>query len=196
MTHHRDHRRSPAPSTASSSPPPAPTPSTPSHSARRLQRPPPDGVQDQGPLRRLPGTVTIAEDPLALVRRGRDPGPRRSTPGTQTRDEHLRSADFFDAEAHPTITYRSTRVTPAARARWTVDGELTVARRHPLGAARRSPSRVAPRTRGAAPGSASPPAPTLDREDFGLTWNQALETGGVLVGKQVQIDIEAEAVQE
>jgi polyisoprenoid-binding protein YceI len=140
------------------------------------------------------GTVTIAEDPLASSVEveiqvasvdSRD----------EARDGHLRSPDFFDAEVHHTITYRSTRVTPAGKGRWTVDGELTVrdttvavplevtfegAARDPWGGARIGFTAHT----------------ELDREAFGLTWNQALETGGVLVGKQVRIDIEAEAIQQ
>ena len=103
--------------------------------------------------------------------------------------------DFFDAEAYPVITYRSTRVTPASKGTWRVEGHLTVhgttvavplevsfegGARDPWGGARIGFSA----------------STEVDRAAFGLTWNQALETGGVLVGKQVQIDIEAEAVQQ
>jgi polyisoprenoid-binding protein YceI len=113
----------------------------------------------------------------------------------ERRDEHLRSPDFFDAEQHPTIHYRSTRVTPAGERRWNVEGELTV-----RGVTRSAPLEVT------FEGGAKDPwgnhrigftAQTeLDREAFGLTWNQTLETGGVLVGKQVRIEIEAEAIQQ
>ena len=140
------------------------------------------------------GTVTIGEDPLASSVEveiqvasvdSRD----------EARDGHLRSPDFFDADTYPTITYRSTQVTPAGKGRWIVDGELTVrdttvavplevtfegGARDPWGGARIG---FAAHTE-------------LDREAFGLSWNQALETGGVLVGKQVRIDIEAEAIQQ
>lgn len=115
--------------------------------------------------------------------------------GDEQRDGHLTSPDFFDVEAFPTLTYRSTGVTPSGRGRYTVDGELTVkgvtrpvalevafdgAAGDPWGGARIGFSATA----------------GLDREDFGLTWNQALETGGVLVGKTVEVEIEAEAVMQ
>lgn len=140
------------------------------------------------------GTVTIGEDPLAssvvVEIRAASVDTR-----DETRDGHLRSPDFFDTEEHPTIAFRSTSVTPAGPGRWTVAGDLTVkdvtvsvplevtfegGARDPWGGARIG---FTARTE-------------LDREAFGLTWNQALETGGVLVGKQVRIDIEAEAIQQ
>ncbi len=138
-------------------------------------------------------TITIAEDPLASsVEVEIDP----STVDTrdETRDGHLRSADFLDVENHPKITYRSTAVTAAGKDRWNVEGELTV----------RGVTVAVPMAVTFEGGAIDPwggarigfEAHTeLDREAFGLTWNQALEAGGVLVGKIVKIDIEAEAVK-
>jgi len=140
------------------------------------------------------GTVHIAEEPLESFVEVEIQAASIDT-RDETRDGHLRSPDFFDVEAHPTIGYRSTKVTPAGRGRWTVDGELTVrgvtrpvaldvtfegGAKDPWGG-----DRIGFTARG-----------ELDREAFGLTWNQALETGGVLVGKQVRIEIEAEAVRQ
>lgn len=140
------------------------------------------------------GTVTIAEDPLASSVEVEIQAASADT-RDETRDGHLRSPDFFDVEQFPTLTYRSTKVTPAGRGTWTVEGDLTVrditlpvplevsfegAAKDPWGGARIG---FTARTE-------------LDREAFGLTWNQALETGGVLVGKQVRIDIEAEAIHQ
>ncbi len=140
------------------------------------------------------GTITIADDPLES-----SVEVQIQVASVDTRDEardgHLRSADFFDAEAFPTITYRSTKVTPAGKGTWTVEGQLTV----------RGVTHAVPLTVSFEGGARDPwggarvgfTAHTeLDREAFGLTWNQALETGGVLVGKQVKIDIEAEAIQQ
>jgi polyisoprenoid-binding protein YceI len=138
------------------------------------------------------GTVAIGEDPLAS-----SVDVEIDTAGVDTRDqrrdEHLRSADFFDSEHHPTIRYRSTGVRAASPGRFVLDGELTV-----RDATRPVPLEVTydgavtdpwGGTRAAFSASAE-----VNREDFGLTWNQALEGGGVLVGKTVTIEIEAEAV--
>jgi polyisoprenoid-binding protein YceI len=140
------------------------------------------------------GTVHIAEEPLESFVEVEIQAASIDT-RDETRDGHLRSPDFFDVEEHPTIGYRSTKVTPAGRGRWTVDGDLTVrgvtrpvaldvtfegGAKDPWGG-----DRIGFTARG-----------ELDREAFGLTWNQALETGGVLVGKQVRIEVEAEAVRQ
>lgn len=110
----------------------------------------------------------------------------------ETRDGHLRSPDFLDAEAFPTITYRSTKVISAGAGTWKLEGDLTV----------RGVTQSVPLTFSFEGGARDPwggarlgftARTELDREAFGLTWNQALETGGVLVGKQVRIDIDAEA---
>jgi polyisoprenoid-binding protein YceI len=110
------------------------------------------------------------------------------------RDTHLRSADFFDVESHPSMTYRSTGVTPAGKGRWNVQGELTV-----RGTTRPVPLEVSFEGGARDPWGGERVGFTaraeINREDFGLTWNQALETGGVLVGKTVRIDIEAEGVR-
>jgi polyisoprenoid-binding protein YceI len=139
------------------------------------------------------GTIHIADDPLASSVEVAIPVASLDTRDEQ-RDGHLRSADFFDVERHPLLGYRSTKVTPAGDGAWIVDGELTVrdvtrpvrlevtfegGAKDPWGG-----DRIGFTARG-----------ELDREAFGLTWNQALETGGVLVGKQVRLEIEAEAVR-
>jgi polyisoprenoid-binding protein YceI len=140
------------------------------------------------------GTVVIADDPLASSVDVRIQAASVDT-RDDTRDGHLRSADFLDVEAHPVLTYRSTKVTPAAKGTWSVEGELTV----------RGVTQPVPLTVSFEGGAVDPwgnarigfeAHAELDREAFGLTWNQALETGGVLVGKVVKIDIEAEAVHQ
>jgi polyisoprenoid-binding protein YceI len=140
------------------------------------------------------GTVTIAEDPLESSVEVEIQTASVDT-RDETRDGHLRSADFFDADVNPVITYRSTTVTPGAKGTWDVEGQLTV----------RGVTKAVPLSVSFEGGAVDPwgnprigfEAHTeLDREAFGLTWNQTLETGGVLVGKAVKIDIEAEAVQK
>jgi len=146
----------------------------------------------KGRFAEVTGTIRIDEDPLASSVEVEIPVASIDT-RDESRDGHLRSADFFDAEQHPVLRYRSTSVTPT-KGGWHVDGELTV-----RGVTRPVPLEVTFEGGAKDPWGGDRVGFTargeLDREDFGLTWNQALETGGVLVGKQVKIEIDAEAVR-
>ena len=138
------------------------------------------------------GAIVVADDP------------RRSTvevtidmasveSGSAARDEHLRSEDHFDVGRHPTATFRSTAVdwtgpTAAVAGELTIVGvtrpvtldvELLGAVTDPWGGERAVFSARA----------------EVNREDWGLTWNQALETGGILVSKTIRIEIELEALR-
>ena len=138
------------------------------------------------------GTVTIADQPLESSVEVTVQLASIDTRDEQ-RDGHLRGADFFDVETNPTMTFRSTGVREAGKGHDQVDGELSL-----LGITKPFVLDVT------FDGSATDPwggkraaftaTGEIDREDFGLTWNQALETGGVLVGKKIEIEIEAEAV--
>ncbi len=114
--------------------------------------------------------------------------------GTPERDVHLRSADFFDVEAHPTLNYRSRRIERLADDRYRVFGELTI-----RGVTRDVALEVEYGGQAADPwgnqrvGFVARAA--IERKDFGLGWNQVLEAGGVLVGDRVDIDIELELVK-
>ncbi len=108
------------------------------------------------------------------------------------RDKHLRSADFFDVERFPTLTFRSTSVTPRGDDRYDIAGDLTI---HGV---------TRPVTLSASfLGSARDPwgnekfgfeaALTINRKDYGLNWNAALETGGFLVSDEVKIALDIQA---
>ena len=138
------------------------------------------------------GELTIADDPLASsVHVEIDAASVDSRDAK--RDDHLRAADFFDAEHHPTITFASTAVHADGPGRFRVDGDLTVRDvTRPVVLEVELDGTVTDPwggTRAAFTASAE-----VDREDFGLNWNQVLEGGGVLVGRTVRIEIEAEAV--
>jgi polyisoprenoid-binding protein YceI len=114
--------------------------------------------------------------------------------GVADRDGHLRSADFFDTEQYPEITFTSTDVVRDGET-WTVTGDLTIkgvtkpiaidfestgSARDPFG-----------NTRIGFEGSA-----VLNRKDWGLGWNAALETGGFLVSDKIKLDIDISAIQK
>ena len=111
------------------------------------------------------------------------------------RDGHLRSPDFFDLEKYPKITFKSTKVTPTGNNQYRVTGSLTmhgVTKEETFHADYSGQvkdlyglQRAAFSVKG-----------KINRKDFGLNWNVALETGGVLVGEDVNIEIDLETVQK
>ncbi len=111
----------------------------------------------------------------------------------EKRDGHLRSADFFDVEKFPKLTFRSKKVEGTADA-FKVTGELTMhgATREVVLHGERTGTGKDPWGNERAGFSAKA---QVDRKDFGLTWNQALETGGVLVGDRIDIELEVEAIK-
>lgn len=112
--------------------------------------------------------------------------------GVPDRDGHLKSEDFFDAETFPQITFRSTGVKDQAGDTFTLEGDLTV-----RDVTRPVSFAVTYNGLGQNPWGGGVVGfegqVEIDRGDFGLSWNQTLETGGVLVGKVATIDIAVEA---
>ncbi len=108
-----------------------------------------------------------------------------------TRDEHLRSADFFDVATFPTMTFRS-KTFERVGEQFKVTGELSlhgVTKRVVLSVAPLSPESKDPFGTLKVGTSATT---SISRKDFGLTWNKALETGGIAVGDEVKITLELE----
>ncbi len=109
---------------------------------------------------------------------------------SQDRDNHLRSADFFAADKYPVMTFRSTNVTPQGDD-FLVTGDLTIrAVTRPIELVVTVEGRVAKDAWGKERVGISAKG-KINRKDFGLTWNMALETGGVLVSETVNLEIEA-----
>ena len=111
----------------------------------------------------------------------------------EQRDAHLRSGDFFDAESFPTLTFHSSRV-EAVGSSLRITGDLTI-----RGVTREVVLDATNEGRANDPWGGERIAfsaqTKIDRRDFGLTWNQALEAGGVAVGHDIKIAIEVEAVK-
>jgi polyisoprenoid-binding protein YceI len=114
--------------------------------------------------------------------------------GVADRDGHLRSADFFDAEANPEITFVSTNVEREDESTWLITGDLTIKgvskpvtlEFESTGSARDPFGNLRVGFEGAA---------TINRKDWDLTWNAALETGGVLVSEKIKLQFDISAIQ-
>lgn len=114
------------------------------------------------------------------------------TTGNVDRDGHLKTADFFDAENHPTITFTSTQVSRDGN-EWEITGDLTIAgTSHPVtidfeetGSAKDPYGNIRVGFEGAT---------AISRKDWGLTYNAALETGGVLISDKIKLDFDVSAI--
>ncbi len=113
----------------------------------------------------------------------------------QKRDEHLRSADFFDVATYPTMTFVSKKIAKAGTGKLKVTGDLTL---HGI------TKEVVLDVEGPTKESKDPwgnirsgavASTKINRKDFGLVWNKALETGGVAVGEEVTINLEIEMIK-
>jgi polyisoprenoid-binding protein YceI len=117
------------------------------------------------------------------------------TTDNEGRDQHLRSADFFEIESYPTLSFTSTAFRAGSGNSFELDGDLTVK-------GETNPVTLKGEFLGWGPGmqggtlASFSASTTIDREDFDLTWNVAVETGGWLVGKKVDIVIDADLVLE
>jgi polyisoprenoid-binding protein YceI len=115
--------------------------------------------------------------------------------GVADRDAHLKSADFFDVAQYPELRFVGKRVQPRSGADLDVVGDLTI-----KGITREVVLRVEQHGQAKDPWgnlrAAFSAKASIDRKDFGLTWNQVLETGGVVVGDRVEIEAEIQAVKQ
>ncbi len=146
----------------------------------------------KGSFEALEGTIHLNEDEFTASSVGVTIEAGSITTRNEDRDNHLRSGDFFDVESHPHLRFSSDRVegTPES---FRITGSLTV----------RGNTRTVT-LEGEELGRGTDPwgnprvgfraSTEISREEFGLTWNQALETGGVLVGDKVKISLEVQAI--
>jgi polyisoprenoid-binding protein YceI len=146
----------------------------------------------RGRFSEVRGQITIDEEP-AKSHVEVEIGVASVSTGNGDRDAHLTSGDFFDVEQYPTITFASTGVKPVRDNTWEVVGDLTV-----HGTTKPVTLQVDFDGGGASPfgderiGFSA--ATEVNREDFGLTWNVALESGGFLVGKTARIELAVQAI--
>jgi polyisoprenoid-binding protein YceI len=154
------------------------------------------GLADvKGIFRKFEGTVNL-EDNIAKSSVKVTIDAASVDTGVEKRDEHLRTADFFDVTKYPTLTFVSKKVTPAGKGKLKITGDLTIhgvtkevvlkvtgptkELKDPKGNIRRGLSATT----------------AINRPDFGLTYNSVLDNGVLAIGNQVTINIEAELVKE
>ena len=148
----------------------------------------------RGRFRQFDGTIVIAERPedsrVEVLIEAASIDTRDAT-----RDEHLRSADFLDVEHYPEIKVTSTSIRPGDTGHWDMTGDLTVrdVTRQVLLGVEFSGATVDPWGNLRSGFEAST---RVDRDQFGITWNQALEAGGFLVGKEIRVEIDVEAIHQ
>ena len=112
---------------------------------------------------------------------------------TEKRDEHLRSEDFLLIEEYPLITFTSTAVRPTGGTSFELDGDLTIKDVTKPVTLTGEFLGTGPGMDGVTPLLAATARTTIEREDWGVSWNMVVETGGFLVSKKVEIEIEVEA---
>jgi polyisoprenoid-binding protein YceI len=149
----------------------------------------------KGRFSKLSGTLVFDESVLANSRVEVSIDAASILTGDDQRDAHLKSADFFDVEKFPTLTFKSKDVRIVRDGELSVEGDLTI---------RDITRKVSFAVEGPTPPSKDPWGNTrvavsattkINRKDFGLTWNAALETGGILVGEEVTITLDTQFVK-
>ncbi len=142
----------------------------------------------------IQGTITLDEADLARSSVEAEIDAASVDTRDEQRDAHLRSADFFDVERYPRLTFRSTRVERLGEDRVRVTGDLTI-----RGTTRPVTFDAELTGRGISPWGTEVigfrAETAINRKDFGLVWNVALETGGVLVSDTVKVLLEVEAIK-
>ena len=152
-------------------------------------------VDVKGIFRKYQGTVTLDEKEIAKSSVNVTIEAASIDTGVEKRDEHLRTADFFEVAKHPTITFISKKVSQAGKGKLKVSGDLTICGvtkevvldvtgptkelKDPWGNIRRGVSATT----------------TINRTDFGLTYNKILDKGVMVIGNKVTISLEAELIK-
>lgn len=146
----------------------------------------------RGSFEQFEGTIRMAEGDLASLEAEGTVQTATVTTHDAKRDEHLRSGDFFLVDEHPTITFTSTGVRDVSGERFTLLGDFTL-----RGVTKPIELQAEFLGSGKDPWGNEKVAfearTTLNRKDYGLNWNAALEAGGFLVGDEVEITLEVQA---
>ena len=149
-----------------------------------------------GTFNKIKGSASVEGEDLATLKVEVTIDAASVDTGHQKRDEHIRTADFLDVAKYPTITFVSKKVVKADPGKLRITGDLTlhgVTREITVDLEGPTPEIKDPwgNFRRGATGTAK-----IDRRDFGITWNKALDTGGLVVGNEVGIQVDVEWVRK
>ena len=150
----------------------------------------------RGEFGKMSGTVQYDGKDLSTLKANATIDVASVSTREQKRDDHLRSADFFDAAQYPTITFVSKRVQPVGAGKFKLIGDLTmkgVTKEVTLDV--EGPTPPVKGSRGETRVGATATT-TINRKDFGVSWNRALDGGGVVVSDEVQVTIDLSLVQK
>jgi polyisoprenoid-binding protein YceI len=146
----------------------------------------------RGSFEKFDGTIQLDPEDLSTFRADATIDASTINTGDAKRDEHLRSGDFFEVETYPELTFKATNVKDVSGSSFTILGDLTM---HGV--------TKTVELKGEFLGSGVDPwgnqkiaveaKTTINRKDFGLNWNAALETGGVLVSEKVELQLDIQA---
>ncbi len=149
----------------------------------------------KGQFQKTAGTITVNGNDPASAQIDATIDASSVDTRVERRDMHLKSPDFLDVAKYPTITFKSTKVEADGPNKWKVTGDLTlhgVTKPVVLDVE----SSGAPVSMGGKTHAGAAATMKIKRSDFGLTWNKALEAGGVMVGDEVAISIDVEAIKQ
>lgn len=149
----------------------------------------------RGSFEQFEGTLRMDGDDLSTLQAEATVQTATVTTNDAKRDEHLRSGDFFLVDEHPTITFQSTGVRDVSGNTFTLEGDFTL-----RGVTKRIALQAEYLGSGADPWGNEKAAfeahTTINRKDYGLNWNAALEAGGFLVSDEVEITLEIQAARQ
>ena len=150
----------------------------------------------RGLFTKVAGTITAKDSDPASVKVEATIDTSSIDTRSADRDADLKSANFLDVAKYPTMTFKSKKIEPAGPGKWKMVGDLTlhgVTKEVTLDV--QGPTAPIKDPWGNTRAGASA-ATKINRKDFGLTWNKALETGGAVVGEEVTVSIDVEAVKK
>lgn len=148
----------------------------------------------RGVFTELEGSFTVNEDGSGEAQARIDAASINTN--TPDRDAHLKSGDFLDVENHPELTFKSTSSERVSDNQARLSGDLTVRGTTRPVTLDVSFNGILPKDLYGMPRASFSATTTVNRKDFGLVWNQALETGGFLIGDEVTLELEIAAVQQ